>query len=143
MFTPIILIIFFIEEKDAGNNLLLPGDRPRSDSKQSHSSQGRREKARAKKIVDTNYKDFSVLGKFKFYKGIGFGTYSFFYLMERLILLFLILSIIAIINMMMFGYLGENKLSTHFLDYVGVGNLGFASTYCKDIPFEVGQLTLV
>ena len=43
----------------------------------------------------------------------------------------------------MFGYLGDNKLSTHFLDYVGVGNLGFATTYCKDIPFEVGQLTLV
>ena len=57
-------------------------------------------------------------------------------------LLFLILSVIAIVNMMMFGYLGQNKLSKYFLDYVGIGNLGFATTHCKDIPLEVGKLTL-
>ena len=42
----------------------------------------------------------------------------------------------------MFGYLGQNKLSKYFSDYVGIGNLGFSTTHWDDVPFEVGKLTL-
>ena len=73
---------------------------------------------------------------------IGFGAYSYFYLMERLMILFLILSVLASINMFLFGYFGDNDFSDSFLDYVGLGHLGFSSTYCRDIPFHVGELTL-
>ena len=57
-------------------------------------------------------------------------------------ILFLILSVIGVINMAFFGFFGNNKLSTHFLDYVGLGNLGFSNVFWRDIPFHVGQLTL-
>ena len=77
---------------------------------------------------------------YKYY--VGFGSHSYFYLMERLMILFLILSVLASINMLLFGYFGDNEFSDSFLEYVGIGNLGFSSTYCRDIPFRVGQLTL-
>lgn len=56
-------IQFLVAHQDPGTNLLIPEHRQRSDSINSQSSQGRKGQARAKRIIDSHYKDFSVLGK--------------------------------------------------------------------------------
>lgn len=73
---------------------------------------------------------------------IGFGTYSMFFIFEKLMILFFILSLISIFNIVLYSYFGGTKLK-HFKSHkFMLGNLGYSSSYCKDIPFEVGKLTL-
>jgi hypothetical protein len=56
--------------------------------------------------------------------------------------LFLFLSLVGFANMGLFYYYGNSKLSLNILDYIEMGNLGFSSSYCRDTPLGVGQLSL-
>ncbi|CAI2370510.1 unnamed protein product [Moneuplotes crassus] len=90
-------------------------------------------KKRAQAIVDNSYKDLSVL---------GFGVYSFFYILEMLMILFFVLSLIAGFTMGLYFYYGNSKYSSSLFDFIEMGNLGYSSSFCKDIPLGVGQMTL-
>ena len=130
-------------EFDTAQRMLIQDSMLRSDSLNFQSFDEIRDKQRAKRIIDSHYKDFSVLGNQINNLWIGFGTYSYFYLMEKLIVLFLILSLIGIFNIALFGYFGENRMPTHILSQMSLGNLGFSTAYWKSATFHIGRLTLV
>jgi len=44
--------------------------------------------------------------------------------------------------MVLFYQYGDSKQSLGILDYLEMGNLGFSSTYCKDISLEISKLSL-
>jgi hypothetical protein len=73
---------------------------------------------------------------------LGYGTVAYFNLLEHLIALFFILTLLGIPKMYLYSQYGENKLSTNFLDYVEIGNIGYASPQCAAIDFGVGTLQI-
>jgi len=90
-----------------------------------------RARERAKHLIQTAYKDFSILGFF-----------AFFYILEKLMILFFILTLFAYATMGIYFYYGENKYSIGLFDYVEMGNLGYSSSHCKDIALGVGRMAL-
>ena len=135
--------LFIGIDYDSVSQLLIQTGTPKSDSWNWQSEDEVRDKQRAKRIIDSHYKDFSVLGNEITNICLGFGTYSYFYLMEKLIVLFLILSVIGIFNIALFGYFGENRMPTHILNRMSLGNLGFSTAYWKSAAFHIEKLTLV
>ncbi|CAI2370761.1 unnamed protein product [Moneuplotes crassus] len=96
-----------------------------------HASDRVKRKTQAK--IDSSYKDLSVL---------GFGVYSFFYILEMLMILFAVLSLLSFFTMFLYSYYGDSKYSTSLFDYIEMGNLGYSSSFCKDVPLGVGQMTV-
>ena len=64
-------------------------------------------------------KNFSVL---------GYGTIAYFNLLEGLVILFALLSLLAIPKMVLYWKVGENKVNKSLLDNVEIGNVGYASS---------------
>jgi len=106
---------------------------PEGLSKEDYRNTSARAKERTRQIIENSYRDFSVL---------GFGVYSFFYILEKLMILFVILTLFAYANMGLFYYYGDNKWSLNLFDLVEMGNLGYSSSYCKDVALGVGRMTL-
>ena len=38
--------------------------------------------------------------------------------------------------------MGESKTSNFILDYIEIGNIGYASSVCTDVSLGIGKLTL-
>jgi hypothetical protein len=51
-----------------------------------------------------------------------------------------LLTILILPKIYIYSKYGENKLSEDLLDYVELGNLGYASAQCASIDFGVGNL---
>jgi hypothetical protein len=90
----------------------------------------------------TSFRDFTVLGSIHESSFIGFGTSAFFYILEMLMLLFLVLSVFGIGNMIFFYTYGKSKDSLTILDLIEMGNLGFSSSHCNDVSLEISKLSL-
>ena len=59
-----------------------------------------------------------------------------------MILLYTILTVFSFFNIALYSYMGESKTSNFILDYIEIGNIGYASSVCEDVSLGIGKLTL-
>ena len=130
---------------EIGTRFLLSSSRERSDDSahtNSFMSSGILKNLK-EKIENAEALENSKNAKNKNFTELGFGWYAFFVILEWLIILFSILSVISLLNIALYFYLGDSKTSNIPLDFIELGNIGYASSMCKNIELGIGTLTLV
>ena len=74
---------------------------------------------------------------------LGFGTVAYFDFHRYLIILYLIIVVLLTPSLILFLFYGDGRrIGSNFLTQFSIGNIGFASIYCRDITLHVSNLTL-
>ncbi len=73
---------------------------------------------------------------------MGFGTVAYFEFLELLILLFFVITLLALPMMWVFKEYADNNTISGWIDQFQLSALGFATVVCKDTNLAVGKLNL-
>lgn len=98
--------------------------------------QGKKEHERYNKILTQKMKSR------KGFLTLGYGFVAYFQFMEFAIILFTLLTILAIPSMYFYWNFRPADERTSWMTKLQMGNLGYSSALCRDVHLGVGKLTL-